>query len=225
VCYSNSCKLAFRFFLKLKGLDYRSSLDSCNTYSHVNHRYIDRHRIYQEILLKKTSKYTNTHICVYLSIYGSTVLLLDLGRFFSFLILHKFDRTPWTGDEPVTRPLPTHRTTQTLNKRTQTSMTRVGFEPTIPAFQRAKTVHALDHAATLNGIYMHMQQENTPLNIGTFHRSRGGSSSPGLGQNFSLLRVVQTGSEAHPPFYQRGTRGSFPEGKFVGAWSWRLTPN
>jgi hypothetical protein len=30
--------------------------------------------------------------------------------------------TPWTGDQPVARPLPTHRTTQTQNKRTQTSM-------------------------------------------------------------------------------------------------------
>jgi hypothetical protein len=27
-------------------------------------------------------------------------------------------RTPWTGDQPVVRPLPTHRTTQTQNKRT-----------------------------------------------------------------------------------------------------------
>jgi hypothetical protein len=28
-------------------------------------------------------------------------------------------------------------------------MPRVGFEPTIPAFERAKTVHALDRAATV----------------------------------------------------------------------------
>jgi hypothetical protein len=27
-------------------------------------------------------------------------------------------RTPWTGDQPVARPLPTYRTTQTQNKRT-----------------------------------------------------------------------------------------------------------
>jgi hypothetical protein len=45
-----------------------------------------------------------------LSIYGSTALLLDLGRFFSFLILYTLCRTPWTGDQPVAR---THRTTQT----------------------------------------------------------------------------------------------------------------
>jgi hypothetical protein len=57
--------------------------------------------------------------------------------------------TPWTRDQPVVRPLPTHRTTQTQNKRTQTSMPRVGFEPTAPVFERAKTVHALDRAATV----------------------------------------------------------------------------
>jgi hypothetical protein len=34
---------------------------------------------------------------------------------------------------------------------TQTSMPRVGFEPTIPAFERAKTIHALDRAATVIG--------------------------------------------------------------------------
>jgi hypothetical protein len=49
------------------------------------------------------------------------------------------------------RPLPTHRATQTQNKRTQTSTPRVGFEPTIPAFERAKTVHALDRGTTVIG--------------------------------------------------------------------------
>jgi hypothetical protein len=39
--------------------------------------------------------------------------------------------------------------TQTQNKHRQTS--RVGFEPTIPAFDRAKTVHVLDRAANMFG--------------------------------------------------------------------------
>jgi hypothetical protein len=55
------------------------------------------------------------------------------------------------GDQPVVRLLPTHGTTQTQNKRTQTSMPRVGFDPTIPVFERAKTVRALDSAATVIG--------------------------------------------------------------------------
>jgi hypothetical protein len=33
----------------------------------------------------------------------------------------------------------------------QTSMPCVGFEPTIPASERAKTIHALDHSATVTG--------------------------------------------------------------------------
>jgi hypothetical protein len=77
--------------------------------------------------------------------------LLNLGPFFSFLILYRVGRTPWTGDRPVARPLPTHRTKQTQNKRTQTSMLSLGFEPTIPAFKREKTVRALDRAATVIG--------------------------------------------------------------------------
>jgi hypothetical protein len=47
--------------------------------------------------------------------------------------------------------LPTHRTTQTQNKRTQTSIPRVGFEPIIPVFEGAKTVHVLDRAVTVIG--------------------------------------------------------------------------
>jgi hypothetical protein len=57
------------------------------------------------------------------------------------------------GDQSVTRLLPAHRTAQTQNKRTQTSMPRLRFEPTTPVFERAKTVHALDRAATVMGSY------------------------------------------------------------------------
>jgi hypothetical protein len=67
------------------------------------------------------------------------------------LILYTVDRTHWTGDEPVARPLPLHRTTQTQNKRTQTSMYRVRFEPRIQVFERAKTLDTLDRAATVIG--------------------------------------------------------------------------
>jgi hypothetical protein len=52
-------------------------------------------------------------------------------------------------DQLVARPLPTQKTTQTQNKRTQTSMLRVGFEPTMSVFQRTKAVHALDRAAAV----------------------------------------------------------------------------
>jgi hypothetical protein len=70
---------------------------------------------------------------------------------FQFLNPYTVCRTPWTGDQPVARPLPPHKTTQIQNKRTQTSMPRVGFQPTIPVFERAKTDHALDRAVTAIG--------------------------------------------------------------------------
>jgi hypothetical protein len=34
-----------------------------------------------------------------------------------FLNLKTVGTTPWTGDQPITRPLPTHSTKQTQNKR------------------------------------------------------------------------------------------------------------
>jgi hypothetical protein len=60
-----------------------------------------------------------------LLLYLSVVLQPFAGPrlLFNFLILCTVGRTPWTGDQPVARSLPT-----------QTSMPRVGFEPTIPVF-------------------------------------------------------------------------------------------
>jgi hypothetical protein len=88
------------------------------------------------------------------SIYGSTALCWALDDFSVSWSFFAVGRTPWTGDQPVARPLPTHRTTQTQNKHTQTSMSWVGFEPTIPALERAKVVHALDRTATVIGHYI-----------------------------------------------------------------------
>jgi hypothetical protein len=70
---------------------------------------------------------------------------LDLGRFFSILIIYTVGRTPWTVDQPVARPLPALRTTQIQNKGTQH-----------PCLERdsnslAKTVHALDRMTIVIG--------------------------------------------------------------------------
>jgi hypothetical protein len=51
---------------------------------------------------------------------GCTVPLLGPGRYFSIVIQYTVGSTPWTGDQPVARPQPTHRTAQTQNKRTHT---------------------------------------------------------------------------------------------------------
>jgi hypothetical protein len=62
-------------------------------------------------------------------------------------------RTPWASNQLVARPLPKYRTTEKQNKHThETSMTCVGFELTIPASERAKTVHALDRLTTVTAM-------------------------------------------------------------------------
>jgi hypothetical protein len=70
------------------------------------------------------------------------------------------------GDQLLARPLPTNRRTQTQNKRTQTSMPGVGFEPTTPVFERATTVHASDRGATVIGVraYSYIQHKNLRSN-------------------------------------------------------------
>jgi hypothetical protein len=73
------------------------------------------------ILLKKRKYYSLSLIyqCLYSPILGP-------GRLFRFVIRYTVCRTPWTGDQPVARPIPAHRTTQTQNKHTHTSVIRVG---------------------------------------------------------------------------------------------------
>jgi hypothetical protein len=61
---------------------------------------------------------------------------------FQFLDLYTVGRTPWTVDQPVARPLPTQRKTETQKKRTPTFVPLVGFDPTTPVFKREKTVRA-----------------------------------------------------------------------------------
>jgi hypothetical protein len=101
--------------------------------------------------------YVYTLFLFYFAFYSHLPLFICLWLYspcgpwplFQFHNIHTLGRTSWTGDQPVARPLPIHRTTQTQSTCTQTSMPLVGFEPTIPVFERAKTVHALDHAATV----------------------------------------------------------------------------
>jgi hypothetical protein len=86
------------------------------------------------------------------SICGSTALFGPWPLFQFRNLFYTVGRTPWTGISP-SQGLYTHRTTQTQNKRTQTFMPRMGFEPTIPVFERANTVHALERAATVIGSF------------------------------------------------------------------------
>jgi hypothetical protein len=86
-------------------------------------------------------------------------------------------KIPWTSDQPVARPLPKHRTTQTQNKRINTPNIHAlsgmrTHDPSVRASEDslclrprghcdrlaselAKTVHALDRAATVTVIVYH----------------------------------------------------------------------
>jgi hypothetical protein len=76
---------------------------------------------------------------------------VDFGRFFSFLMYIQTIGLIGRGISPSKdRYIYTEKHKQ--NKRTQTSMPRVGFEPTIPVFKRAKTIQTLERAATVIGL-------------------------------------------------------------------------
>jgi hypothetical protein len=85
---------------------------------------------------KSHTKHMNI-LSICLSLYGFIALCWALADF-SVFDLYTVGTTPWMGDQPVAKPLPIHRHPDR-------------FEPTIPAFERAKTVHALDRAAILLG--------------------------------------------------------------------------
>jgi hypothetical protein len=75
--------------------------------------------------------------CFYFFIYSYFITIMALQPFvgpwplFQFLHLYTVGTTPWTGDQPVVRPLPTHGTIQTQNKRNnKKSMPWVGIEST-----------------------------------------------------------------------------------------------
>jgi hypothetical protein len=80
--------------------------------------------------------------------------LWTMADFFSFVINTQSVGLFGRGISPSQgRYLYTERHKHRINK--QTSMPREGFEPTIPVFERAKTVHALDRAATeIDSLYV-----------------------------------------------------------------------
>jgi hypothetical protein len=69
--------------------------------------------------LKKLCRFNSTKF-VTLSFQWLFQPIQGPGLLFSSVIIFTDRRTPWTSDQPVARPLPKHRTTQTQNKRIHT---------------------------------------------------------------------------------------------------------
>jgi hypothetical protein len=68
---------------------------------------------------------------------------------FSFLMLYTVGKTPSMGDQPVARLIPTHKTTQTENKRTQTdihALSRIRtHDPSVQASQDISCLRPCGH--------------------------------------------------------------------------------
>jgi hypothetical protein len=78
---------------------------------------LDLHSWYRDdILITTLQNHLDCNLIIFFM-----ALLPSVGPWplFSFLILCTGGRTPWTGNQPVARPLATHRTTQRQNKRTK----------------------------------------------------------------------------------------------------------
>jgi hypothetical protein len=87
--------------------------------------------------------------------------------FFTFLILNTVGRTPYTREQPVTRSLPIHRTTQTQNKHRQ-SCPEWDSNPRLPSIHRVATVIGS------NDIYYKQTDKQTPWSesASELHRPR-----------------------------------------------------
>jgi hypothetical protein len=90
----------------------------------------------------RPSVHPSTHPSIHPSIQG---FLLHLDRFFSFLIPHTVGRNPGTEDQPVARLLSTNRTTQTQNKRTQTSSGIRTHDPNVRASEDSSYLRPRGH--------------------------------------------------------------------------------
>jgi hypothetical protein len=74
---------------------------------------------YRDLAFTLLSYFLN---CIFVYLSMALQLLVGPWPLFSSLILYTVCRTPWKGDQPVARPLPLRRRTQTQNKHTQISM-------------------------------------------------------------------------------------------------------
>jgi hypothetical protein len=96
-------------------------------------------------------------------------------------------------------------------------MPQVGFESTIPVFERAKTVHALDRAATVIDNQYKMRSRDSSVGTATGYGLDGRGSIPGRGKIFLLSTVSIPVLRSNQSSYPMGTGGSFRGVKAAGA--------
>jgi hypothetical protein len=107
---------------------------SCNIYSAMSVVCYRKRNIFLPLALQPNSGLGRLH---------------ETFRFTSVTRSGTVDRTTWMGNQLVAKPLPV----QNLRKSTYNTNHKhpccEWFEPTVPAFARAKRVHVLDRSATV----------------------------------------------------------------------------
>jgi hypothetical protein len=112
---------------------------------------------------------TRRHISENGAFYSHLLREFQISQFLSYSFIHQWLYSPLLGPDLLfSFVISQGRYLQ----HKQTSMTWVGFEPTIPVFERTKTVHALNRAATVIGsniLVVHSIMHESVRNIrGTF---------------------------------------------------------
>jgi hypothetical protein len=110
--------------------------------------------------------------------------LLDLVRFFSFLIFCTVGRTPWTGDQPVARPLPAHRTAQRINANRHPCLKRDSNPRSQGSSGRRQFLERGVNSS--QGRYLHNHRINAHTNIHASSGIRTHDRSVRAGENSSL---------------------------------------
>jgi hypothetical protein len=82
-----------------------------------------------------------------------------------------------------------------------------------PEQKQSSAYHPILSNIHLNVVHTPMSRSRDSV-VGPIEKSEFESR---WGQEFSLLQIVQTGSEVHPTSSPMGTGGSFPGGKAAGA--------
>jgi hypothetical protein len=161
-------------------------------------------------VVKQTDSFAFPYVPMYLYLwlYSRCWALVAFSVFWSF---YTVGRTSLTGGS-ARRKVATYiqdNSTQTQNKHTETFMAWVGFEPTILAFELAKTVDAWDCAATVIGRSLRMETSITYTvyvirdgSVGIVSRREVGwpgnrDSIPGRGKIFCFAFSIRTGIVAY----------------------------
>jgi hypothetical protein len=94
-----------------------------------------------DVILPSIPWSTNYAFSLQLNLFinGSKTICYSLSEFLNFVFLCTVCRTPWTGDQPVERPLHTHRTTQ-IERNVHRHLRAGGIRTHDPSFRASEDI-------------------------------------------------------------------------------------